>query len=181
MIHAGYDPYATYAGRLIESTQDTPGIHGPAIRDVHAMIAGQVDPHDPEIGAQIIVNPREFGITGWGDLNSQQFQSGHTNAMPQNDAAEQGFGVGPERKWGHYPTADNPNPFRNRNALQRSGGDTYSGLVYRPVVAAYWAQAIGHELSQVPVKQRASGYGTVEVAPSVPFVTTVAPITPGGY
>lgn len=161
--------------------QDTKGVHGPQQRDLIAMLMGQVDPHDPEIDAQIVVLPREFGITGWGDPNNQQFQSGHTNNLITNDSSEQGWGVGPERKWGHYPTPDNPNPYRMLNALQRSGGDSYSDMIYRPEVTAYWAQALGQNLTQEKVKQRASGYRTVNQTPSVPYVSTIPPMSPGGY
>lgn len=161
--------------------QRTPGVHGGTL-DVLSKIGGQVDPHNPEIDAAIIVNPREFGITGWGDWNNQQFQSGHTNALITNESAEQGFGVGPERKWPHYPTPDNPNPYRAKNVLRRMGGDSYSDQVYRPEVTAYWAQALGYELSQEHAKHRFTGRtAVVNQDPSIPYVSTITPLRPGGY
>lgn len=180
-LPVGPAPHVTLSRRELYSTADTPGVHGPQLLDVTAMMVNQVDPHDPEIGPMIIVNPREFGITGWGDWNSQQFQSGHTNNVVTNESAEQGWGIGPERQWGHYPTPDQPNPYRNLNAWQRSGTDTYNANIYRPEVTAYWAQALGYQLSQAAVKQRASGYPTVNQTPSVPFVSTIPPMSPGGY
>ena len=158
----------------------TPGVHSGA-RDPRLLIAGQVDPYDPEIGAQIVVNPREFGITGWGDPNEQQFQSGHTNNLRTNPSAEQGFGVGPEREWPHYPVVDQPNPFRRSNALARDGGDSYSTLVYRPEYVAYWHQALVREMAAEPAKHRGYGYPTIAEPATSPYVDTVPPVTPGGY
>lgn len=164
----------------IQAVALTPGVHS-GVRDIRALIAGQVDPHDPELGAQIVVNPREFGVTGWGDDNEQQFQSGHTNNLRTNPSAEQGWGVGPEREWPHYPVADQPNPFRNLNVMQRSGSDTYSADVYRPEYVAYWHQALVNELAAEPVKQRGYGYPTIYDSPASAYVDTVPPVMPGGY
>lgn len=147
-------------------------------RDLLAEISGQADPHTPELGPLIVVNPREFGPTGWGDWNEQQFQSGHTNNLVTNPSSEQGFGVGPERKWGHYPSPDNPNPFRLSNTLFRNGGDTYSTMVYRPEIRSYWAMSQQQELGTHKYQARS---GVVEQPASVPYVETVPPINPGGY
>jgi hypothetical protein len=174
------DPLAV-APENYGGVQLTNGVHGGS-EDVLSKMFGQVDPHNPEIDAAIIVNPREFGITGWGDWNNQQYQSGHTQNLPTNESAEQGMGVGPERKWPHYPTPDNPNPYRALNILRRMGGDSYSTMVYRPETTAYWAQAIGYELSQEPAKHRFTGRtAIVNQQPSVPYVTTISPVRPGGY
>jgi hypothetical protein len=163
------------------ATRWTPGVHGGTL-DVLSKLGGQVDPHEPEIGPAIVVNPREFGIPGWGDWNNQQFQSGHTNNLVTNESADQGWGVGPERVWPHYPTPDNPNPYRAKNIHRRMGTDTYSDMIYRPEVVAYWAQALGLELTQEKVKHRFTGRVVVNnQAPSVPYVTTVTPMSPGGY
>jgi hypothetical protein len=156
------------------------GVHGGS-GNIEVYLTGQLDPGDPEIDAQIIVNPANAHPTGWGTPNAQQFQSGHTNNVPTNESAEQGVGVGPERKWPHYPHAEQPNPFRNLNVLQRSGMDTYSADVYRPEVVAYWAQALANNIAQSPVKQRSRANPVVNQAVSVPFVETVPPVSPGGY
>jgi hypothetical protein len=159
-----------------------PGVHGAGgTLDVLEHISGQVDPHDPAIGPEIIVNPREQLPTGWGSENEQQFQSGHTNNLPTNRSAEQGYGVGPERRWAHYPHVEQPNPFRMLNAFQRSGGDSYSTLVYRPEVVAFWAQALDRELQTTQTRNVGPLAPVVNQAPSVPFVSTVPPTTPGGY
>ena len=175
-------PFISRTRRDVGATHDTPGGKGPVRYDsVLAALTGQVDPHDPEIGPLIVVNPLEIGTTGWGPWNEQPYQSGHTNNVVTNESAEQGHGVGPERLWGHYPHATNPNPFRNMNALHRDGGLVTAANVYRPEVAAYWVGALEQQAGQAPFKNRASGYPTVNQAPSVPFVATVAPMTPGGY
>jgi hypothetical protein len=158
----------------------TSGVHGGG-GDVEAWIDGQLDPSDPEIDAQTIVNPLNSPPTGWGSPNDQQYQSGKTNNVTTNESAEQGMGVGPERKWPHFPHATNPNPFRNLNVLQRSGMDTYSTDIYRPEVVAFWAQALENNIGQAPVKQRSRVNPVVNQAQSVPFVETVPPVSPGGY
>ncbi len=157
-----------------------PGVHGGTL-DVLARISGQVDPLDPAIGPEIIVNPHEWTPTGWGPENEQPFQSGHTNNLITNPSAEQGMGVGPERRWAHYPHVEQPNPYRNLNAYQRAGGDAYSTLVYRPEVVAFWAQALHVEAQTVNTRHRGPLAPVVNQEPSVAFVTTVPPITPGGY
>jgi hypothetical protein len=150
-------------------------------RDVYELINGQVDPRNPPIDAQIIVNPAESLPTGWGAPNDQQFQSSHTNTLPTNPSAEQGFGVGPERAWAHYPHATNPNPFRRMAAFLRDGGDSYSTLVYRPEVVAFWAQALAHEAAAAPVKHAMRPDPVVNPFPSMPYVEAVAASSPGGY
>lgn len=158
----------------------TAGTHS-APRDIRQLIAGQADPHDPEIGPLIVVNPAEYGETGWGDDNAQAFQSGHTNALPTNASASQGFGVGPERRWAHYPYVDQPNPFRRANVLARDGGDGYSPLVYRPEVVAYWHQALVHELQAEPMRRRGSGYPVIADPATAAFVDVTQPVSAGGY
>lgn len=156
------------------------GVHG-GTRDVHEMIFGSTGADAPPIDAQIIVNPAESPPTGWGAPNVQQFQSSHTNNLRTNQSAEQGFGVGPERKWAHYPHAVNPNPFRRLPAFLRDGGDSYSADVYRPEVVAYWAGALAFEAAAVPVRNAMRPSPVVNQAPYQPFVSSVPPISPGGY
>lgn len=141
-------------------------------------IFGQVNPPPRGPQARNVVNPRESLPTGWGAVNKQQFQSGHTQNLPTNESAEQGYGVGPERKWPHYPHAELPNPYRNMNVLQRSGGDSYSTDVYRPEVVAFWAQALARESADAAVKQRQRAGAVINQPASIPFVQTV---TPGGF
>lgn len=178
-------PFVSRSRRDVGATMDTPGGKGPAgytSAQILAHMTGQVDPHDPETGPLIVVNPMEIGPTGWGPPNEQPYQSGHTNNVVTNESAELGMGVGPERRLGgHYPHATNPNPFRNLNALQRDGGLIPGANVYRPEVVAYWAGALENEAGWAPTKHRGSGYPTVNQAPSVPYVSTIPPVTPGGY
>lgn len=157
------------------------GVHGGG-PEVLPRISGPVDPRNPAIGPEVIVNPRELLPTGWGPENIQQFQSGHTNNVRTNQSAEQGHGVGPERRWAHYPHVEQPNPYRMLNVRQRSGGDSYSPLVYRPEVAAYWVQAMAAEHAAAQTRHRQPSIaGVVNQAASVPFVATVPPDSPGGY
>jgi len=157
------------------------GVHS-GTRDVYELINGPVDPSSPPIDAQIIVNPAESLPTGWGAPNQQPFQSSHTNALATNPSSEQGYGVGPERAWAHYPHATNPNPFRRMGAFLRDGGDSYSTLVYRPEIVAYWANALAHEAAATPVKQAMKPDTVVNQHPSMPYVQAVAEtVSPGGY
>lgn len=153
------------------------------IGSVFELLSGQVDPREPPIDALIIVNPAEDLPTGWGAGQAQQYQSGPTNNRRVNASAEQGQGVGPERKWSHYPHAVNPNPFRNANVHQRAGTDAYSADVYRVETAAYWPQALVVEQVQAPAKQRGPVAPVVNQEPTVPFVQTVPARggSPGGY
>jgi hypothetical protein len=137
---------------------------------------GEVSPYEPFIGPLIIVNPAESPPTGWGSPNNQNFATGHTSNVPTNESAEQGMGVGPERKWPHYPHAENPNPFRALNVWRRSGTDTYSSQVYRAEAAAYWHQGIIDSLQHAPDKQRSPVNPIIGQAPSVPYVDSVPPL-----
>jgi hypothetical protein len=164
------------------------GTHAPRppVIDVFEMLSGQVDPRNPP-GVLVVVNPAESPPTGWGAFNDQQFQSGHTNNLRTNESAEQGYGVGPERAWAHYPHATNPNPFRRMGAFARDGGDAYSADIYRPEVVAYWANALAHERAAAPVKVRQRPGAVANQAASQPFVSTVPDLgpsplmSPGGY
>lgn len=164
----------------VGAVHGTAGVHGPIPPDPVTAMAGQVDPRDPEIGPMIVVNPAELGITGWGPPNDQPYQSGQSNDIKTNASAEQGTGVGPERKWPHYPHATNPNPYRDHGVLRRNGGLVAGTVVYRPEVAAYWQQAMFNEAAVAATRHRGRR-GTVNQAPSVPYVSTVPPISPGGY
>lgn len=156
-----------------EHDLDANDVHG---ADISGYWTGQVSNVEPRIGPQIVVNPAESPPTGWGAPNDQQFQTGHTQNVPTNPSAEQGFGVGPERKWPHYPHAVNTNPFRSLNAWQRSGTDNYSSQIYRAESSAFWYQAIIDSLQHTPDKQRSPVNPVINQAPSVPYVATVTPM-----
>src|SRR5581483_1973360 len=58
------------------------------------------------------VNVQQYGPTGFGNWNDdmQVFQTGHSQIVVSNPAAEQGWGVGPARRWAHYPHEESKNP-----------------------------------------------------------------------
>src|SRR6516164_8608563 len=68
-----------------------------------------------------VVNNAVYGPQGFGDWNAQPFQSGHTQITLANPAQEQGWGVGPARRWAHYPKTESPNPARNEGQHLRNG------------------------------------------------------------
>lgn len=150
------------------------------------LLNGQVDPHDPPYGPLVVVNPANAHPTGYGSPNLQQFQTGATQNVKTEGSREQGMGVGPERKWPHYPHAVNPNPYRNKNALQRAGMDAYHADVYRPAVVAYWAHALEQEQAAGNTRQRTRSGVVVNQAPSQSFTAATPPqdafpMSPGGY
>lgn len=151
--------------------------------DMLIYFGGEVDAREPHTGPLVIVNPSESPPTGWGAPNAQQFQSGYTNNVPTRQSLEQGQGVGPERAWPHYPHAEQHNPFRNKNALQRSGMDSYSPDIYRPEAVAYWQQAIINSLANAPAMNRSPVTPVINQVPSTPYVDTVPQYTAtaGGY
>jgi hypothetical protein len=154
-----------------------PNLSQPAVA---AYFDGHGEPEWPPSGPLIVVNPDNVQPTGVGSPNEQQYQTGHTNNVRTDPSAEQGEGVGPERQWPHYPHVDQPNPFRNLNVMQRSGGDSYSPDVYRPEVAAFWGQALINEEGVRGRKQTSPVAPVSNQAPSVPYVE-VLPVFPGGY
>lgn len=159
-----------------EHDLDPNDIHFSDSGDITLYMDGALGPNEPPIGPQVVVNPAESPPTGWGAPNHQQFQTGHTQNVPTNESAEQGKGVGPERKWPHYPHAENPNPYRSLNAWQRAGTDDYSNDIYRVEAAAFWYQGIIDSLQHAPDKQRTMPNPVMNQAPSVPFVQVVPPL-----
>jgi hypothetical protein len=155
---------------------DPHDIHFSDSGNIDAYIYGYLSPQEPFIGPLITVNPAESPPTGWGAPNHQQFQTGHTQNIPTNESAEQGMGVGPERRWPHYPHAENPNVFRNLNVFQRAGTDTYTNEVYRAEAAAFWYQALIDSVQHAPDKQRSPVNPVINQAPSVPFVDSIPPL-----
>lgn len=115
------------------------------------------------------VNLGIYGPAGYGAYNEQPFYSGHTQITVSNPAAEQGWGVGPARRWAHFPVADLPNPFRNRMIHLRNGSLPWvtadSSLYERTQLA--WEQQWD------PYKYRSPVAPVVNVPQSVPFVATV--------
>jgi hypothetical protein len=122
-----------------------------------------------------VVNPAVHGPQGFGDWNVQPYESGHSQNIPSNPAAEQGWGVGPARRWAHYPKVESPNPARNEGQHLRNGSLPWS-------VASTWLYyrtQLAWEEQWSPYKYRRPVPVNVPVAQSVPFVQTV-PTFAGG-
>jgi len=125
---------------------------------------------------EIWVNTQEYGPTGFGPWTDQnEFQTGHSQNIVSNPASEQGWGVGPARRWSHFPIEENPNPFRNRFVHVRNGQLPWvvadSSLYERTQLA--WEQQWDKYKRRSPVAP------VVPVPTSVPFVQTV-PTFSGG-
>ena len=128
-----------------------------------------------EAFAENVVNNAVYGPQGFGDWNVQPYYSGHSQNIVSDPSAEQGWGVGPARRWAHYPKVESPNPARNEGQHLRNGSlpwvVTDSALYYRTQLA--WEQQWDQ------FKQRRPVAATVPVAQSVPYVQTV-PTFAGG-
>lgn len=140
---------------------------------LHEVINGQTSNDAYE---ETWVNVQQYGPTGFGPWNDETiFQSGHSQNVVSNPAAEQGWGVGPARRWAHYPHEDSPNPMRNMGQHNRNGQLPWvavdSSLYERSQLA--WEQQWDQFKYRSPVAP------VVAVAPSVPFVQTV-PTYSGG-
>jgi hypothetical protein len=122
-----------------------------------------------------VVNPAVHGPQGFGDWNVQPYYTGHSQNIPSNPGSEQGWGVGPARRWAHYPKVESPNPARNEGQHLRNGSLPWvvesSWLYYRT--------QLEREQSWAPFKQRRPVAATVPVAQSVPYAQTL-PAFAGG-
>jgi hypothetical protein len=117
-----------------------------------------------------VVNPTNYGPQGYGNYNAEdRYESGHTQITTSNPSAEQGWGVGPARRWAHYPIMVLDNPDRNANVHLRNGALPWvtadSSLYERSGLA--WEQQFAQ------VKNRGPVTPVVNVPQSVPFVNTV--------
>jgi hypothetical protein len=122
-----------------------------------------------EVWPEEVINPAVYGPQGFGDWSTAPYESGHTQIVLSNPSAEQGWGVGPARRWARMPVTDNPNPCRNANVHLRNGAlpwvtqDSY----------LYERSGIEWELQFQQYKQRNPVTPVIPVATSVPFVQTV--------
>lgn len=134
---------------------------------IHEQLNGETS---NEAYAELWVNPQEFGPTGFGPyVNEWVYESGHTQIILSNPSAEQGWGVGPARRWAHFPIEDSPNPFRNRMVHMRNGDFpwvTVDSYLYERTQLAW-------EQQWDPYMQRSPVTPVVNVSPSVPFGSTV--------
>lgn len=122
------------------------------------------------------VNLAIGGPAGFGNWNEQPFYTGHSQIVQSNPGAEQGWGVGPARRWAHYPFAELQNPTRNMGGHLRMG--TLNTLT--PDTALYWRTQLAWEQQWDAYKQRGPVNPVMPVADSVPFVQTV-PTYGGGF
>jgi len=120
-----------------------------------------------------VVNNAVYGPQGVGDWNVQAYETGHSQNVVSNPALEQGWGVGPARRWAHYPKVESPNPARNFGEHLRNGQlpwvSNESALYYRTQMA--------YEQQWANYKARSPVAPVVPVAPSVPYVQTI-PVYP---
>jgi hypothetical protein len=162
--------------QLGDSSVWAPPLQGPnpALEDawIHEVMNGQTPNQTYD---EDVVNNAVYGPQGFGDWNVQAYQTGHTQNVVSDPAKEQGWGVGPARRWAHYPKTESPNPARNEGQHLRNGQlpwvtDT-SWLYYRAGLA--------REQLWAPYKQRSPVAPVVPVPPSVPYVQVV-PTYSGG-
>ena len=116
----------------------------------------------------------EWQYTVSGSPSSAMPYSGHDANIVSNPSSEQGWGVGPARRWAHWPWTDSPNPARN-GAHLRMGQWPW-------VVADSWLYertALEWEAQWQPYKYRSAVAPQVPVAGGVPFAHTV-PTYAGG-
>ncbi len=97
--------------------------------------------------------------------------------MQSNPGAEQGWGVGPARRWAHYPFSELGNPARNASNHLRMGQLPWA---FSEQNMLYYRTQLIWEQQWAPYKQRNPVNPVVPVAPTVPFVQTV-PTYGGGY
>jgi hypothetical protein len=162
--------------RVGDPSVDAPPLDGPnpALEDawLHEVINGQTA---NQAYQEDVVNNAVYGPQGFGDWNVQAYQTGHTQNTVSDPAKEQGWGVGPARRWAHYPKVESPNYARNFGAHFRNG--------QLPWVSAesslYERSQLAREQHWSPFKQRSPVAPVVPVAPSVPYVQTV-PTFSGG-
>lgn len=122
------------------------------------------------------VNLDVGGPPGYGNFNEQPFYSGHSQIVQSNPASEQGWGVGPARRWAHYPFAELGNPARNAANHLRMGQLPWS---YPEQNMLYYRTQLIWEQQWDAYKQRLPVNPVVPVMPSVPFSQTV-PVYGGG-
>jgi hypothetical protein len=115
------------------------------------------------------VNPTNPGIPNLGPVNDQPFQSAHTNAVPHNASAEQGWGMDPAILYARYPKVQSTNPYWSMGAFRRMGGLAWwvpgipFGSMTQGEVQAWWASQ----------KRTGTHARLVDVPPNVPFSATV--------
>jgi hypothetical protein len=169
----GEEPYSSDDEQLVAPPVPQSAAQLQATEDyLHEVINGETS---NAVYPEDVVNNRVLGPQGFGDWNVQPYYTGHSQIVQANPGSEQGWGVGPARRWAHYPKVDSPNPARNEGQHLRNGA--------LPWVSAdssfYERSQLAWEQQWDPYKFRRSPAAVVPVAQSVPFVQTV-PTFAGG-
>jgi len=115
--------------------------------------------------------PPNFG--GWnytvsGSPEAAMPYSGHDANIPSNPSSEQGWGVGPARRWARWPWTDSPNPARN-GAYLRNGDFPWVTLDSW----LYERTQLEWEQQWDVYKYRSAVAPVVPVAGAIPFAQTV--------
>lgn len=128
----------------------------------------------------MVLNPMAFVIpvdqalpAERGPENVQQFQSGHTNIIPVNPAAEQGQGRAPGWRWAHMPHVQQFNPVIESNTLMQDGGG-FHGFSERVQRSPIWPEGYLHYTQQPTLHQWPVGVATVN-QPEIPSFTEWVP------
>jgi hypothetical protein len=124
---------------------------------------------------EAVVNNAVWGPQGFGDWNVQAYQTGHTQNLVSDPASEQGWGVGPARRWAHYPKVESPNHARNFGEHLRNGELPW----VTATSSLYERSQLAWEQQWAPFKARSPVAPVVPVPASVPYVQTV-PTFSGG-
>lgn len=141
---------------------------------LHDVINGPTPSAAPE---EEWVNLTITGKPGYGSFNEQPFYTGHSQIVVSNPGAEQGWGVGPARRWAHYPFSQLDNPTRNAKNHLRMGQLPWA---YSEQNMLYYRTQLIWEQQWDPYKRRGPVNPVVPVATTVPYTQTV-PTFGGGY
>lgn len=128
----------------------------------------------------LFVPVEQLGKPGVGPDNFQQFQSGVTNAIPDNPSAEQGMGRAPGWQWAHMPHVQQFNPARLAGAYMQDGGGfhAFSERVQRSPI---WPEGYLNYAQHPNQHAVWPGIATINQPETPAFVESVPPIMPGGY
>ena len=107
---------------------------------------------------------------GFGPWSPAGYLTGHSQIVQANPGSEQGWGVGPARRWAHYPFSELGNPTRNAGAHLRNGDLPWA---YSEQNMLYYRSQLAWEQQWDAYKVRGPVTPVVPVAPSVPFTQTV--------
>lgn len=161
--YPGGPPPAPHGQADIQATEDY----------LHEVINGQV----PNTAfSEEWVNLDIGGPAGYGNFNEQPYFTGHSQIVQSNPGSEQGWGVGPARRWAHYPFSELGNPTRNMGKHLRNGQLPWA---YHEQNMLYYRTQLIWEQQWDAYKQRNPVAPIVPVAPSVPYSQTV-PAYAGG-